>query len=316
MNDYTPRNGEIFIFFGVTTGKSSIMKVFPLWAAHLGLGAVIEGFDFALHDAPERYREAVSYVKGDPNALGGLVTTHKLDLYKACEDMFDGAGPYTRLLGEASSISKRDGKLWAHAKDPITSGLALEAFMEPGYWASTGADLCVLGAGGSSLALTLFLINKEAAGGDVPRRVVVTNRSPARLDEMKRIHSKMDHRIEFSYHLCPQPADNDAVVAGLAPRSLVANATGLGKDSPGSPLTNKATFPEGGIAWEFNYRGDLLFLAQARRQMGARGLTVEDGWVYFIHGWTRVMAEVFHIDIPDRGPGFDKLSAIAASARQ
>ena len=90
----------------------------------------------------------------------------------------------------------------------------------------------------------------------------------------------------------------------------------LGKDSPGSPLTDQAGFPEGGIVWEFNYRGDLLFLAQARSQMTARGLTVEDGWVYFIHGWTRVMAEVFHIDIPDRGPVFDELSGIAATTRQ
>ena len=292
------------------------MKVFPLWARHLQLDAVIEGFDFALHDEPGCYREAVSYLKGDPYALGGLVTTHKLDLYRACQDMFDGTGPYTQLLNEASSISKRDGRLWAHAKDPITSGLALEAFVEPGYWASTAADLCLLGAGGSSLALTLFLINKEAGGGDVPRRVVVTNRSPTRLEEMKRIHSSMDHGIEFSYHLCPEPADNDAVVAQLAPRSLVANATGLGKDSPGSPLSDETVLPEGGIAWEFNYRGDLLFLVQARSQMTARGLSVEDGWVYFMHGWTRVMAEVFHIDIPDRGPDFDELSAIAATTRQ
>ena len=132
MNDYTPRERRTFIFFGVTTGKSSIMKVFPLWAEHLGLGAIITGFDFALHDDPAHYREALSYVKGDPNALGGLVTTHKIDLYRACEDLFDGVGPYTRLLGETSSISKRDGQLWAHAKDPITSGLALEALVRAG----------------------------------------------------------------------------------------------------------------------------------------------------------------------------------------
>ena len=315
MNDYTPKTSRTFLFFGVTTGQSSIMKVFPLWAEHLSLGTEIVGLDFALHDDPARYREAVVYLKRDPNVLGGLVTTHKLDLFSACRDLFEGVGPYTQSLGEVSSISKRGGALWAHAKDPVTSGLALEALVEPGYWARTDADLCLLGAGGSSLALTLYLVNKQTAGGDAPRRVVVTNRSPARLEEMKRIHGNMDHSIAFSYHLCPEPADNDAIVARLAPRSLVANATGLGKDSPGSPLTDQALFPEGGIAWEFNYRGDLLFLAQAHSQKAGRGLAIEDGWVYFIHGWTRGMAEVFHIDIPDRGPDFEELSVIAGRIR-
>ena len=95
----------------------------------------------------------------------------------------------------------------------------------------------------------------------------------------------------------------------------IRHATGLGKDAPGSPLTDAAVFPEQGFAWDFNYRGDLLFLAQARRQAAARQLYVEDGWVYFLHGWTRVIAEVFHIEIPVRGPEFEKLGEIAATAR-
>ena len=89
-------------------------------------------------------------------------------------------------------------------------------------------------------------------------------------------------------------------MAGLKPGSLVINATGLGKDAPGSPLTDAARWPEDGIAWDFNYRGDLVFLRQARAQQQARQLQIEDGWIYFIHGWTRVIAEVFHIDIPDQ----------------
>ena len=46
----------------------------------------------------------------------------------------------------------------------------------------------------------------------------------------------------------------------------------------------------------------------------ARHLQIEDGWTYFIHGWTQVIAEVFHIDIPTSGPGFDKLGEIAIAA--
>ena len=119
----------------------------------------------------------------------------------------------------------------------------------------------------------------------------------------------------MQYHLAAQPTDNDALLSKLKPGSLVVNATGLGKDVEGSPITAAARFPEGGYGWEFNYRGRLLFLDQARAQEEARGLHVEDGWLYFIHGWTRVIAEVFDVDIPIRGPEFDRISQIAADAR-
>ncbi|MDC7231686.1 MAG: shikimate dehydrogenase, partial [Spirochaetales bacterium] len=61
--------------------------------------------------------------------------------------------------------------------------------------------------------------------------------------------------------------------------------------------------------------GDLIFLDQANAQKDAKSLRIEDGWFYFIHGWTRVIAEVFHIDIPTSGPEFEKLSELAASTR-
>ena len=101
----------------------------------------------------------------------------------------------------------------------------------------------------------------------------------------------------------------------LKPHSMVIDATGLGKDAPGSPITNAAQFPTGGLAWDFNYRGNLVFLDQARAQARTRQLIVEDGWVYFIHGWTRVVAEVFDVDIPVRGQAFDDISRIAREAR-
>ena len=113
----------------------------------------------------------------------------------------------------------------------------------------------------------------------------------------------------------PRPEDNDALTRTLPPGSLVVNATGLGKDAPGSPITDAAPFPDHGYAWDFNYRGDLVFLDQARRQEAARRLHVEDGWRYFIHGWLAVIADVFHRDIPVAGKVFEELCAIAACER-
>ena len=84
----------------------------------------------------------------------------------------------------------------------------------------------------------------------------------------------------------------DELMAGLAPGSLVVNATGMGKDLPGCPLTEAALFPLRGVIWELNYRGDLEFLRLARSQQAERRLQVEDGWLYFLHGWTQVIAQV------------------------
>ena len=302
-------------FIGVTTGQSSIMKVFPRWAQYLKLGEVrIEGIDCKWHDQREVYRRVVQFIKDDPLSMGALVTTHKIDLLAACRDLFDVLDPYAELMGEVSSISKRGGWLVGHAKDPITSGLALEAFLPAGHWQKTAAEALVLGAGGSSIALTSYMMD-ERHGPNRPARIIVTNRSEGRLEEIRRIHGKIGLTVPVEYHHTPRAEDNDALMAGLRPGSLVANATGLGKDAPGSPITNAAMFPEGGLAWDFNYRGELTFLDQAKAQQKRRRLQVEDGWVYFLHGWQRVIAEVFDIEIPTEGPVFEEMSRIAREAR-
>ncbi|MCX5569906.1 shikimate dehydrogenase family protein [Kaistia nematophila] len=311
---YQPAIRPTFYFIGVTTAKSSIMKVFPEWARHLGLGDVeMKGIDFVPHDEPERYREAVAFLKSDPLSLGALVTTHKLDLFAACRDMFDEIDPHALLMEETSCLSKRDGRLICHAKDPISSGLSIDGFLAPNHFADTGAELFSMGAGGSTIALTWHLMQRSR-GADRPTRIVVSNRSQARLDHIAAIHRQLGTDIPVEYRLAPRPEDNDAILAGMKAGSLVINATGLGKDAPGSPLTDQGVFPQRAVVWELNYRGDLVFLDQARAQEKALQLQVEDGWTYFIHGWTQVIAEVFDIEIPVSGPEFDAIAAIAARA--
>ena len=317
MNNTIYRKAEkpTIYFIGVTTGKSSIMRVFPEWACCLGLGdCAIKGIDFVPHDKPERYREAVAFIKSDPLSRGALVTTHKIDLLTACRDQFEQLDEYAALMGEVSCISKHDGKLVAHAKDPITAGLSLEAFLPDRHWENTGAEAFVLGAGGSAIAITWYLMKREH-GANRPSKIIVANRSPERLEEMKELHDRIGSNVPVEYYQVPTAQHSDALLQRLRPHSLVVNATGLGKDAPGSPLSDAGVFPENGMAWEFNYRGDLIFLKQARVQQQQRGLVIEDGWIYFIHGWTRVIAEVFHQDIPVRGSKFDELSRIAAAVR-
>ena len=312
--ELTPARRPTLYFIGVTTGQSSIMKVFPAWAEHLGLkDAAIQGLDFPLHADPAAYREAVGFIKADPLSKGALVTTHKLDLFAACRDLFDEIDSFAALMKETSCLSKRGGKLICHAKDPISSGLAIDGLLHPGHFARTGAEAFVIGAGGSATAITWHLMRLER-GADRPARIVVSDRDRARLDEIAHVHGQIESAVPVEYVLAAGAEDNDRVLADLKPGSLVVNATGLGKDRPGSPLTEAAEFPERGVAWDLNYRGELVFLRQARAQAAARRLAVHDGWTYFIHGWTQVIAEVFAVPIPTEGPGFEALSDIASAA--
>jgi shikimate dehydrogenase len=302
-----------FYFIGVTTGKSSIMKVFPLWASELGRPEVVmQGVDLRLHDEPEAYRRAVAQIKYDPLSLGALVTTHKIDLLDAARDMFDYLDPYAEICSEVSSISKRDGALEGHAKDPISSGLSLDAVLGDGYFARTGGHILCFGAGGSAVAIALHLINKRDPG-DRPQRFVVVNRSTPRLEKLRRMVESLDTDIAFEYIHNQDPGRNDGIIGDLPPGSIVINATGMGKDRPGSPVTDAGLFPVNGIAWELNYRGELDFMHQALAQQETRRVTVEDGWLYFLHGWTQVIAQVLHIPIGDELLG--RLATVAESVR-
>jgi shikimate 5-dehydrogenase len=302
-----------FYFIGVTTGNSSIMKVFPLWAKELGRPEiVIEGIDLKIHDCPEAYRGAVAQIKYGPLSLGALVTTHKIDLFEAARDMFDYADPYAQICGEVSSISKRDGKLEGHAKDPISSGLSLNAITGENYFARTGGEVLCFGAGGSAVATLLHLMNKKHPG-DRPRRFVMVNRSPERLIRAKKMVESQETDIQVEYICNQDPVKNDAIMAAMSAGSIVINATGMGKDTPGSPITNAGLFPLSSIAWEFNYRGELDFMHQALAQKESRNLFVEDGWLYFVHGWTQVIAQVLHIDLDKEL--LERLKAVAESVR-
>ncbi len=302
-----------FYFVGVTTGKSSIMKVFPRLMEVLGrTDVVIEGIDHQLNDDPEAYRATVAQFKYDPLSLGGLVTTHKINLLKATRDMFDELHSSSELLGETSCISKRGSKLRAHAKDLITGGLSLDAILGDGYFGRTGGHLLCFGAGGSGKALSLHLMNKEDPA-DRPEQIIITNRSPGKLTALEEMVKKVGTDIEFEYVQNADPKVNDTLMAKLPEGSVVINATGMGKDLPGSPITDEGVFPMNGVAWEINYRGELDFWHQSKAQEKSRSLTVEDGWLYFLHGWTQVIAEVLDIDLDEET--FNKLGEVVADLR-
>ncbi len=255
-----------FYFIGVTTGKSSIMKIFPQWMEILGRPEVrIEGIDHRIHDDPAAYRATIAQIKHDPLAVGGLITTHKMDVYAAAQELFDYLDPYAQQTHEVSSISKRNGRFEGHAFDPITAGVTLDTILGADYFGRTGADMLCFGAGGAASALLLNLIQRRAKG-ERPRRFIAVDRNQSRLAHLGEMAQAMATDIQVELILNDDARRNDALLAELPAHSLVVNATGMGKDLPGSPISDAGVFPCNGIVWEFNYRGELDFLQQAMRQ--------------------------------------------------
>lgn len=296
-------------FVGVTTGSSAINSVFRTWRPLLGIeNAELVGIDLPLDADPEDYRAVVRFIDGDANSRGALVTTHKLRLYDANRDAFSRVNDDARELAEVSCLVSEVGGIAGLALDTVTSDLALRAITT----SVAGRDVLLMGAGGAALALASHLSSLSAA--HAPARVIVTDvrqRSLAALEALVAGHGA----VGWEFMLLTESDSHDALLASCAPGALVVNATGKGKDRPGSPLTDDAVFPYGALCWDFNYRGSLEFLAQARAQAADRSLQVHDGWVYFVHGWTRAIAEVFSLTIPTEGPEFDRISEAARAVR-
>jgi shikimate dehydrogenase len=298
-------------FIGVSTKLSSIMRIFPLWADALGLPARrINGVDIGLDAEPGEYRQVVGRIAADSLDLGALVTTHKIAVAEHASDLFDEFDELATTFGEVSSIAKRGGRLIGAAKDPVTVRLALEEIIAAGHFRSTGAEALVLGAGGSGNALSYQL----GVRADTPERITVTDRRESSLKRARELHERAGlDTSRFRYLRTDSPDEVDRLITELPGSSLVVNATGMGKDRPGSPATDHVALPRHAVVWEFNYRGELDFLRQARAQRQQRQLRVEDGWRYFIHGWSQMIADVFEIPMPAKRVA--ELSAIAQAVR-
>lgn len=294
-------------FIGVSTAASGIMTIFPAWAQELGLSAEMHGVDLPVQARPDDVRAVVEALATDPLAAGALVTTHKAAVWDAAASRFSVLDPWAQLCREVSCIAVREQGLVGWAKDPITARQAYTHLLGDDPWRGGERDVVCLGAGGAGLALATAILNSD----DQPRRLVLVDRSPARLGVSRAALKQLRIRAEVELISVSDPEKAGSLVSEAAEGSLIVNATGMGKDLPGSPIGPHVQFPRGAVAWDLNYRGELAFLDTARAQESERGLVVADGWRYFLHGWTEVIAELFGVDMSP-----DVFAALATIAGQ
>jgi shikimate 5-dehydrogenase len=263
----------LVVFVGVSTGGSLAHAVFDRWAAALDRPWQLRGLDLPVDTPPETYRRLLSAVRGNAAVEGAVVTAHKLRLYRACADDITLGDDAVAVTREVNTLSSAGGLVRGYARD----ALALAHVLPP------AADVLCLGAGGAGTALLLALRDRGTVSA------TFADTSPEALDDLGAVADRAGaNGVRLSYVPVEGPDDCDALVAGPPAPQLVVNATGLGKDAPGSPVTDRAPFGPSTLAWDFNYRGGLEFL----RQAAAGGARTMDGWDYFVAGWTGCLTAI------------------------
>jgi shikimate dehydrogenase len=283
-------------FVGVSTGQSLVHRALPRWRPLLGLAPDVSvvGRDVPVGAPPEAFRSLLGSLARDPSALGAVVTTHKLALYRAGSDLFAGLDDLAVACGEVNAVRRTPAGLLGFARDPVSVGRVVDRIWPPGARDSSHA-VC-LGAGGTAVALGWHLLS-----GATPPLLAFADARAEAVDHLQAVVGDSDgDRVTTVVG----PGPWDALVGSSPPGSLVVNATGMGKDRPGSPLTPAARFPEGAVVWELNYRGDLPLVAQAH----AQGVSVHDGWSLFCQGWSAALGAVLGIDDPQLGDRFEEVA--------
>ena len=278
---------RLVAFVGIDTGGSRIHREFPAWAARLGRPEwTLHGVDLPPAAPPSAYRDLVDAVAANPGVAGAVVTSHKLRLYRAAAGRLRRTDALAGRTLEINALARTpDGGVDGFARDP----LALAAVL-PGFGDLAGRDVVVYGAGGAGTALLLALSLDVGAGPPPgPRSITVIDTDDGALAALRATADRcgLADRVDLR-----SPATAPARVPDGA---LVVNATGLGKDRPGSPLPPGTVLPPTATAWDFNYRGDLTFLADAR----AQGATAVDGWAYFVAGWGAALTAIAGVPFTD-----------------
>jgi shikimate 5-dehydrogenase len=284
------------LFVGVSTASSLIHRAMPAWQPLLPVPCGVRGVDIARGSPASAFTALLDRLSGDDSAAGAVVTSHKVSLYQAGLLRFDWLDPLALACEEVNAIRRTPAGLLGWARDPVSVGRVVDRI-----WPSASGQVICLGAGGTARALARYL------GIARPRvRLDCADTDAAAVQRLTGLAG-----WPVTGYAGGGPWDH---LVGTAPAgSLIVNATGLGKDRPGSPVTSEVLFPQRATVWDLNYRGELDFLRQAQRQAAGSGLRVHDGWQLFCHGWAAALTVILGLP-EDSGLG-EKFAAAAAALR-
>jgi shikimate dehydrogenase len=310
-----------FYFIGVTTKQSAIARILPLWSEVFGTELDLIGIDLPIAADPSEYRRVVRTLKNDLKAIGSVVTTHKLNLFRHAADLFDEFDTLSELTQEICLIAKQDHHLVGLAiPDCLSANNSLKNMIGTNYWQTHNSDVLCFGAGGVARSIALCLLFDldfnsplERRQLSIPRKLLLVDNDQEQLKSISKLLEPVRENLEISYFFHTNPADNDQLLANLPAGSLIVNATGMGKDRPGSPITDQAIFPSESVVWDLNYRGERNFLQQAEFQKSQLKLNVHDGWLCFLHGWTQALQIALRQTLSEKQ--FQQLEKIAEPFR-
>ena len=284
------------VFVGVTTGSSLAGRAMAAWQPLLGPGWGLRGVDIGLGAADGTYLRLLGDLLRDDSVAGAVITTHKARVFRAGQALFARLDPLALACEEVNAIRRYGGGLLGWARDPVSVGRVADRI-----WPRSEGQVICLSAGGTAVALARRLGTTRPGV-----RFACADRDPAAVGHLAR--------------LAPGPVDGytgagpwDDLISAAPPGSLIVNATGMGKDRPGSPVTSQARFPPHSVIWDLNYRGDLQFLRQARRQAPGSQLQVNDGWQLFCHGWAAALTPI--LGLPEDDTLGDQFARAAQSLR-
>ena len=284
------------VFVGVTTGSSLVHRAMPAWQPLLGSACGLRGVDIGLGAADDAYVRLLGGLLTDDSVAGAVITTHKARVFRAGRALFTRLDPLALACEEVNAIRRTAAGLHGWARDPVSAGRVADRI-----WPDAEGQVICLGAGGTAVALARHLLTTRP-------RVDFACADPD------------GTAVSQLTRLAPRPVAGhvgdgrwDDLVSAAPRGSLIVNATGLGKDRPGSPITGRARFPARSVIWELNYRGDLEFLSQARLQARSGQLQVHDGWQLFCHGWAAALTPI--LGLPDDDALGEKFAEAVRSLR-
>jgi shikimate 5-dehydrogenase len=284
------------LFVGVSTAASLVYQAMPAWRPLLPVPCSVTGVDIPPGAEDGAFTALLDRIRGGDPVVGAVVTRHKVSMYRVARQRLAWLDPLALACEEVNAIRRTPRGLHGWARDPVSVGRVVDQ-----VWPSGTGEVICLGAGGTARALARHL--------GASRPAVRFSCADTDAAAVQRLTGLATWPVTGYAGVGPW----DDLVSAAPAGSLIVNATGLGKDRPGSPVSTRVRFPRQATIWDLNYRGDLEFLRQARHQAEASGLVVHDGWQLFCHGWAAALTVI--LGMPDDATLGERFAHAAAGLR-